>query len=96
LCKLAAGRLTPEAPPLELPKATISRLRRALARAAKRARVNDELILTVGKKVFVLVLSDGIARHETLRNLLLCDWGQKRCQEPFIRKIGGRNRAKGS
>lgn len=72
LCGLAAARITPGALPLELPKATLSRLRRTLARAAKRAGVNDDLIVTVGKKKFVLIPGD-IVRDETFRDLLQSD-----------------------
>jgi hypothetical protein len=44
-----------------------------LARAAKRVAVQDDLILTAGKKKFVLVLAGEIERDSTFHNLLSCD-----------------------
>jgi hypothetical protein len=83
LFKLAAARLTPNGPALRLPKATISRLRRTLARAATRAGIKDEMILTVRKQQFAL-LSDAIARDQTIHNLLLCDCVDRADVDPIL------------
>jgi hypothetical protein len=74
LCKLSGACLGPERDPVELPRATVSRLRHALKKAAREAGIRDEVIGIVGKNKYALRLGpEQIAVHAEFCRFLPLD-----------------------